>query len=457
MKFINLTRSNEIGANSYFLDFGQDGRIILDAGLHPKIEGELATPNFQSLEDYPVDCLLISHAHHDHTGSLPLFLRKYPKLKVFLSEPTYYLTSPLLHNSVEVMLKQRAELQIPEYPLYTHKEIDRCTERWQACHINKEWSFNGYPNPKHEPLTFQFYPSGHILGAVGIRIFHRGRRIFYTGDVSFKEQTLMLPADFPQNGIDVLIIESTRGAQEMVEGRTRETEIQRLVESIEATFDRGGSVLIPVFALGKTQEILTTLFLEQQAGRLRKCPIFIGGLSRSFSEIYDKLASRSFRRYPGFKILDTIAPIVINGKKTMKIQPSKGEIYLVTSGMMNENTISNILAQKFLPNEKHSIFFVGYCDPDSPAGQLLATPRGNLVVLNKSSKPQPVICEVDQFDLTSHALREDILSYIQFLEPRTCILVHGDPAALDWFKQKLEEESPQIQLIIPPPGQLIEI
>ncbi|WP_235276850.1 MBL fold metallo-hydrolase RNA specificity domain-containing protein [Methylacidiphilum kamchatkense] len=99
----------------------------------------------------------------------------------------------------------------------------------------------------------------------------------------------------------------------------------------------------------------------------------------------------------------------------------------------------------------------GYCDPDSPAGQLLATPRGNLVVLNKSSKPQPVICEVDQFDLTSHALREDILSYIQFLEPRTCILVHGDPAALDWFKQKLEEESPQIQLIIPPPGQLIEI
>ncbi|QSR88233.1 MBL fold metallo-hydrolase [Methylacidiphilum caldifontis] len=457
MKFINLTRSIEIGANSYFLDFGDDGHLVLDAGLHPKIEGELATPHFQSLEDYPVDCLIISHAHHDHTGALPLFLRKYPNLKVFLSEPTYHLTLPLLHNSVEVMLKQRLALQIPEYPLYTHKEIDHGTERWQICHINKEWSLNGYPNPKHEPLTFRFYPSGHILGAVGVRIFHRGRRIFYTGDVSFKEQTLMLPADFPQDGIDVLIIESTRGAQEMEKGITRQTEIQRLIDRIENTFDRGGSVLIPIFALGKTQEIITTLFFEQQKGRLRKCPIYIGGLSRSFSEIYDRLSSRSLRRYPGFKILDTIAPIVVNGKKTHKIQPVKGELYLVTSGMMNENTISNILAQKFLPNEKNSIFFVGYCDPESPAGQLLATPRGNLVVLNSSSKPQPVLCEVDHFDLTSHAQREDILSYIQLLEPRTCILVHGDPTALEWFKQKIEEESPHINLVIPPPGQLINV
>ena len=125
MIFTNLTRANEIGANSYLLDFGGDGRLVLDAGMHPRGEGMDALPMLEKLQYDSVGTILVSHAHHDHTGSLPLLMREHPSARVFLSEATYYLAEPLLHNSVQVMLRQKEEKGIAEYPLFTHRELDQ--------------------------------------------------------------------------------------------------------------------------------------------------------------------------------------------------------------------------------------------------------------------------------------------------------------------------------------------
>src|ERR1700733_10167464 len=99
MIFTNLTRASEIGANSYLLDFEGDGRIVLDAGMHPRGEGLQGLPRLEFLKFDSVDAILVSHAHHDHTGALPLLMRDQPSARVFLSEATYYLAEPLLHNS----------------------------------------------------------------------------------------------------------------------------------------------------------------------------------------------------------------------------------------------------------------------------------------------------------------------------------------------------------------------
>lgn len=457
VKFTNLTRANEIGANSYLLEFDGEGRIILDAGLHPRREGEEATPNFGAVGDRPADALIVSHAHHDHIGALPLAVRRQEKMPVYLSEATYLLAEPLLHNSVEVMLKQRASLGVTSYPLFTHREVDRSARSYRICRPGHECSIQGDSDPKGEPLSFRLYPGGHILGAVGVRFRYRDRQVLYTGDVSFQEQTLMPPADFPLDGIDTLIIEATRGGKETPENQRRPMEIERLISSIEATFQRGGAVLIPVFALGKTQELLAALYLAQKAGRLPRCPISIGGLSRSFTQIYDRLAKRSFRRHPGLSLLSDVAPTVLDGRTIRKLSPKPGELYLISSGMMTERTLSNILAQRFLPEERHSIFVVGYCDPNSPAGQLLQTSRGNLVALDSELPPQPLLCEVGQFDLTSHAIREDLLAYILRVNPRLCVLVHGDPPALAWFQERLREERPGLEVVVPPPGETLEL
>lgn len=457
MTLTNLTRANEIGANSYLLDFGADGRVVLDAGMHPRAEGSHGLPRLENLKFDSVDTILVSHAHHDHTGALPLLMRDHPGARVFMSEPTYYLSEPLLHNSVQVMLKQKVEKGIAEYPLFTHRELDQLVKVWQACGLERPWSPQGYPDPENEPLSFTFHDAGHILGSVGTLLRHRGRTLFYTGDVNFADQTLLRAADFPRQEIDVLITETTRGSQSKPEGFTREGEVERLALALEQTFAQGGAVLMPVFAMGKTQELLAQLHFFQKSRRLPETPIYIGGLGRSFCEIYDRLAGRTRRRHSKLNLLEDIRPQVMDGRLARDFSPKRGHIYLISSGMMTENTLSNIFAQEFLAHERHGIFFVGYCDPQSPAGLLRATKQGDAVTLNAAYGAQPVRCRVDHFDFTAHAQREDLLRYILDVNPRVCVLVHGDQPALAWFQQELAAQAPGMKVVLPPPGEGIEL
>jgi Cft2 family RNA processing exonuclease len=255
----------------------------------------------------------------------------------------------------------------------------------------------------------------------------------------------------------VLVTETTRGAQPRPEGFTREKEVERLAAAIEQTFAQGGAVLMPVFAMGKTQELLAQLHFFQRSRRLPETPIYIGGLGRSFTDIYDRLAGRTRRQHSRLNLLETVAPQVMDGRRARDFSPKRGHIYLISSGMMTENTLSNIFAQEFLAHERHSIFFVGYCDPDSPAGRLRATPPGKEVVMNNQYGPQPVRCRVEHFDFTAHAQRDDLANYIVETNPRTCVLVHGDKLALEWFQHELATRAPGMQVIIPPPGEGIEL
>lgn len=458
MKLTNLTRANEIGANCYLLDFDGDGRVLLDCGMHPRADGVEALPDLDRIAVDSVDAIFVTHAHHDHIGGLPVAMREQPHARVYMSEPTYYLADPLLHNSVQIMKKQRVELGIDEYPLFGHREIDQYSNVWQAVGLKRLWSMNGYPDADpREALTFQFHDAGHILGSVGIELCHRGRKILYTGDVNFKAQTLMKAADFPEAEIDTLIIETTRGAQPRPEGYTRQGELAKLAAGINATFERDGTVLIPIFAMGKTQEVLTALHLMQEREEIPDCPIHIGGLSRAFTQIYDKLAATSRRAHGDLLLMEDVRPQIMDGRKAANYRTKKGEIFLISSGMMTEHTLSNVFAQRFLSVERNGIFFVGYCDPASPAGRLLKTPPGEMVELGKNSGEQPVLCPVEKLDLTSHAQREDLLKYILTVRPRVCVLVHGDPPALAWFQAELAEAAPEMRVVIPEPGVPLEL
>ncbi|MEM6821649.1 MAG: MBL fold metallo-hydrolase [Verrucomicrobiota bacterium] len=450
-RFINLSRYNEIGANSYYLEDGDCG-VLLDAGMHPKYDGNEATPEVSRLDRKPLKAAFITHAHHDHTGSLPLYQERHPDLPVFMSEATYFLADPLLHNSVNVMKRQRYEKGIPECPLYTHPMVQSQTENWHACHFNQWWSLDGHSlsDPDRETHIFRLHSAGHILGSASIELRFGKQRILYTGDVNFMDQTIQKKAELPKRDIDVLIIETTRGAQESPEPYSREKVEQSLISAIQNTFERKGAVLMPIFAMGKTQELLTLLFRAQRRGEIPEYPMFIGGLGKVFSQVYDRLAGKQI------SIFEDIRPQILDYKKLNKFKPSPGHLYLLPSGMMTEMTTSNRLARSFLSDPRHSIFFVGYSDPESPAGKLRSTPFGEKVTLNRDDGPQRIRCDVQYFDFTSHAQREDLLGYIKGVSPRICFLVHGDQDALDWFQQRLTSEAPKIQAIIPEPGKSIE-
>ncbi|MEP6604475.1 MAG: MBL fold metallo-hydrolase, partial [Spartobacteria bacterium] len=222
MKFINLTRRTEIGANSYYLEV--DGHaLVIDSGMHPKFEGEEALPNWKAIADRQLEAILVSHSHQDHIGTLPVLMRRQPSARVFMPEATGDIGDALLHNSVNVMTRQREELGTTLYPLFTHRETERAVDLWQFCPMRQQITIAGERASRgsHE-LTFEFFEAGHVLGAAGILLRARERTIFYTADVNFDDQTIMQAAAFPEDKsasrtdsscgeIDILIMECTRG------------------------------------------------------------------------------------------------------------------------------------------------------------------------------------------------------------------------------------------------------
>jgi Cft2 family RNA processing exonuclease len=457
MRFINLTRRTEIGANAYFLELGGK-KLVLDAGLHPKQEGEAALPNYRLVQDGFLDAILVSHAHQDHIGSLPVLMRRHPQARVFMTDPTAKLSDVMLHNSVNVMLRQREELGIPIYPLFTHREMERVVQAWQTVGFRQHWTIEGerVPAPDHG-LTFEMYESGHILGAAGILLRGENKTVFYTGDVNFLEQTLMRGADFPETGIDVLIIETTRGDRALAAGYSRKGEESRFLTAIQVAFERGGSILIPVFALGKTQEILTMLYLFKRQGELQHVPIYIGGLSTKITIVHDQLASQASRQYEGLQLLDSVAPRILSSRDVSKTPIGRGKIFALSSGMMTEKTLSNQFADRFLGDAQQSLYFVGYADPDSPAGRLKAAQPGDLVQLGEGMPGRELVCQISQFDFSAHAPRELLFEYIRRVSPKVVVLVHGDPPAVSWFESKISTEMPGVRVVVPLPGLEYEI
>ena len=217
---------------------------------------------------------------------------------------SYFIVERVLHNSVNVMTRQRDELGIREYPLYTHDEVDDIAPHFQGFKYNREveWaSFNkmraGFASP-----TLEFFDAGHTLGSAGIMMRGKKETLFYTGDVCFHDQTILRAARFEDVKADVLIMETTRGNREVPTGFTRESEIERLVAAIHTAQKRKGCVLIPAFALGRTQEMLALLALLMREGKLKKQPIYIGGLGRVFTEIYDLEAHRTHRQHTNLQL-----------------------------------------------------------------------------------------------------------------------------------------------------------
>ncbi|BCX46606.1 KH-domain/beta-lactamase domain-containing protein [Haloferula helveola] len=450
MLFRSLCPAAEIGANSYLLET-DSARIVLDAGMHPKREGMDAVPRFDRLEEGTIDAAVITHAHLDHIGSLPVLLRNQAQARVFFSPAGAELGFAMLHNSVNVMQSKRTELGITEYPLFSHRELDEIEASLETRAIERPFDLD-----PDGTIRATFHDAGHVLGSVGVTLKSGDHTLLYTGDVNFEHSTLIKAAHFPEDPVDTLVIETTRGASPRDVDYTREAEELRFAETIAATLKRGGTVLVPVFAMGKTQEVLTMIHRFKRRGLIpKKAPVVIGGLSTKMTVIYDRFAKGQTRRSDDdFRILtDMDLKAGSRRRNRAPIVPEAGTIYCLSSGMMTEKTVSNAFARAgFLENKKNSLLFVGYADPDSPAGHIRAAAHGDKIVLDPSHPPVPFRARMDIFDFSGHATRDDLLNYILKVRPRQTFLVHGDPEASRWFEQQLAERLPSTRAIIPEPG-----
>jgi Cft2 family RNA processing exonuclease len=281
----------------------------------------------------------------------------------------------------------------------------------------------------------------------------RGRKetLFYTGDVCFHDQTILRAARFEDVRADVLIMETTRGNRAVPKGVTRETEIERLVAAIHQALKRKGSVMIPSFALGRTQEILALLALLMRDGKLKRQPIYIGGLGRVFTEIYDLEAHRTHRQHTSLQLHEALNLIVLDPGQAQKMKLS-GRIFVITSGMMTEKTAAHDLALRMVQDEKQSIFFVGYADPDTPGGRLKASRPGESFMFSTSGGVMTRKCDVQDCDLTAHANRDDLLDFVGQVSPRAVVLGHGGEESRRWFEEQIRSRHPKIKVIQPHSG-----
>jgi len=255
----------------------------------------------------------------------------------------------------------------------------------------------------------------------------------------------------------VLIMETTRGDRATPPGFTRQGQIDRLTAALHRVLKRGGSVLIPTFALGRTQEILALLALLIKSGKLKPQPIYIGGLGRVFTEIYDLEAHRTHRQHPSLRLTEALNLVVMEKGQTEKMKLVGGRIFVLTAGMMSENTAAHDLAVRMMGDPRQAIFFVGYADPDTPGGRLKAARDGETFIFSAGAGQVSRHCEVQDFDLTAHANREELLDLVGEVSPRVVFLGHGEAESRKWFEEQIRARHPRIKIFQPEPGKAIQV
>lgn len=436
-----------------------NGRLLMDAGMHPKRDGGDALPLYPLVDGKELDAIAISHCHHDHIGTLPVAKRYFPTARVLMTELSGCLAGRVLHNSVNVMIRQREEYGIRDYPFFTHDQVEDIEGQFQGFQYRRqiEWASHkknraGLPSP-----TVEFFDAGHTLGSAGLLVRGKSQSLFYTGDVCFHDQTILQAARFGEIRADVLIMETTRGNRVAAPGFNREAEIERLAQSLLRVLARRGCVLMPAFALGRTQEMLAQLALMMRAGRIPRQPIYIGGLGRVFTDIYDQKAHLTNRQLASLKLSEELQLIVLEKEELESINLSGGRIFVLTAGMLSECTPAHDLALRMIGDKRQSIFFIGYADPDTPGGRLKASKPGETFLFSPGGGEVTRLCEMDEFDLTAHATREALLDFVGAVSPRIVLLGHGEESSRQWFEEQIRLRHPAIRIIQPGPGLEVEV
>jgi Cft2 family RNA processing exonuclease len=437
-----LGGANDIGASCYYLNVEGTG-LILDCGTHPRKSGIDSLPRFELIKDRHVDVALISHAHQDHIDSLPYLVQHHPYIRIVTTPQTRAVAEVTLHNSVNILQEQlKDETTIRAY---THEEIDLLIQSIEWQEYRKHFTVNGYRHGSTEPVGASFHDAGHIMGSAGTLVEHHGRSLFYTGDINLDKQSLLAGAVLPDRPVDVVVLECTHGSTDSALLPSRATEQARLATAANRILSRGGSILVPVFALGKMQEMLSMFWKLMEKGAIPKVDLYTGGVGRKLCSIYDKNRFTVAYNDTDFVLSDIPQKDLYDIEQIDDLLRHQS-IVLAGSGMMIPNTLSFKLAQRWLTNPKAGIFTVGYMDPGTPGYRVSRSNKGDLIQLTDMHEPQNVSCDIDRFRFSAHSNRDGILTIVERLRPSTVVLVHGEHESIDWMGYSIIKQFPRMKL-----------
>ena len=460
MKYLSLGDTDDISASCHHLTFGGTG-LVLDAGMDPNQDGWAAVPPFELLRGRPVDQVVVTHAHHDHLGALPVLLKEAPHARVHMSKPTAMLAEMILPSSARLQKRRIREGSASGSPAYDVEMAEALSYVYETHNLEAPFDLAGLH--AEGDLRGQFFHASHVLGAVGLLLDgeedRERRRVYYTSDTSLAPQTILPGADHPEGTVDVLLLESTLGADPDAEMTSRKAQEKAFGEALAAVIDRGGAALVPVFALGRSQDMLALIGRFKSRGILpADTPVYTAGAMRGIAAIYDATRQSTPRLDPEFEVYGVDQERLPRGGAKLEAALSKPGIFVVTSGMLFERTPSHALAQHLIEDERNGVFFVGFSKEGSPGARLLeAAEAGEPIVLDEDRGAQPVRADVRRFRFSGHSHRRDLVRVVDLLKPETVVLVHGETAAKEWMRDSIAQYHPNVRIVVPVQGQAIEV
>ena len=255
--------------------------------------------------------------------------------------------------------------------------------------------------------------------------------------------------------VGTLILETTYGATDSSDVPNWFDEAKRVAKEANRIIEKGGSILIPVFSLGKMQETLATIWQLMIKGLLVKTDIYTGGIGKKINRVYDYNRYVTRRIDQEFELLEIPQKDIYEADiNNFRKNPS---IILAPSGMVIEGTLSYNLVKDWLNYEKFAIFVVGYMDPATPGYKLANSVKGDKIQLSDDQEPREIKCSIHKFRFSSHAKREELLEIVRRLNPDRVILVHGDGDSINWVGYNILKKYPHIKVRKAENGKEIEL
>jgi len=435
--YINSLGGAETVTGSKHLLCTPDLDILIDCGLFQGIKS-LREKNWESLPVNPgtIDALILTHAHLDHCGYIPLLVKNGYRGKIYMSEPTRDLTEIILRDSAKLQEEDADRANRhgyskhhPAKPLYTTADVETALRFFETVPIGKEYKLN-------QNISFRFYPAGHILGACSVRLLCYHKTILFSGDIGRYHSELLPDPQHPQQA-DIVFMESTYGNR--LHNHTNST--QEMTYLINDTIFRGGNVLIPCFAVGRAQDVVHMLYqLKSQKSIPASVPVFLDSPMASS-------ASKVLLKYPGWITISEqecrkmFSGITINQdyEGTKEIIKRKGnKIILAASGMLTGGRVLEYL-KHYLDNEKNTIIIIGY-QAEGTRGRALLNQAYEIKIHGQYYTVKAKVKEIG--DLSAHADQAELLTWLKNFNPKPpkVYLVHGEPDAQEALRVKIRTE-----------------
>jgi len=420
VRFVFHGAAREVGRSCIELQTEGD-RYLLDCGIKFTTDGFDYPANVFEVGE--LDGVLLSHAHLDHSGALPMFEHYKMVCPIFCTHETLALTKILLKDSYKIAHIQRLH---PAYGKTDITEVQKATTKV----VFDKWY-------KHRKIQFRFLNAGHIPGSAAILIETEGKRILYTGDFNTRKTELMEPADFGKalkelGPVDCLITECTYGNRRLPPRADLEPSF---LDDVARVIKRGGSVLIPVFAIGRAQEIL--IILSQ---RKWDCPIYFDGMAKEVTRgILTNQSSYVINKEKLDDMYFKNVQFVTSESHREHAAREQPAIFVSTSGMLQGGPGIKYLKELW-HDPKNAVFLTGYQVKGTQGRHLLE--EGYVHIEGWKT---PVKCEVKKYDFSGHADIEDLKRMVWAVNPKKVIFQHGDEESvinmLEWARQETPFEA----------------